>query len=79
MLIAAACLFYVPTTMVLMYCYGTIFHASKSSLVAAAARKRHLSNNLSSSNAIIGKDVFGDRSVGVGVGGHQTNNVRKTT
>ncbi|TRY77252.1 hypothetical protein TCAL_00124, partial [Tigriopus californicus] len=28
-LILASCLFYFPTTMVLMYCYGTIFHSSK--------------------------------------------------
>ena len=25
----AACLFYFPTTMILMYCYGTIFHSTK--------------------------------------------------
>lgn len=25
----AACLFYFPTTMILMYCYGTIFHSAK--------------------------------------------------
>ena len=25
----AACLFYFPTTMILMYCYGTIFHSDK--------------------------------------------------
>ena len=25
----AACLFYFPTTMILMYCYGTIFHSVK--------------------------------------------------
>ena len=28
-LILAACLFYFPTTMALMYCYGTIFHDSR--------------------------------------------------
>ena len=28
-LILASCLFYFPTTMILMYCYGTIFHSSE--------------------------------------------------
>ena len=29
MLILTSCLFYFPTTMVLMYCYGTIYHSQK--------------------------------------------------
>lgn len=29
LLIASSYLFYFPTTMVLMYCYGTVFHSSK--------------------------------------------------
>ncbi len=28
-LILASCVFYFPTTMALMYCYGTIFHSTK--------------------------------------------------
>jgi hypothetical protein len=30
-LVFASCLFYFPTTMTLMYCYGTIFHAQGAS------------------------------------------------
>ena len=29
MLILTSCIFYFPTTMVLMYCYGTIYHSQK--------------------------------------------------
>ena len=29
MLILTSCVFYFPTTMVLMYCYGTIYHSQK--------------------------------------------------
>ena len=32
MLILSAYLFYFPTTMVLMYCYGTVFHSTKAKL-----------------------------------------------
>ena len=31
-LILSAYLFYFPTTMVLMYCYGTVFHSTKAKL-----------------------------------------------
>ena len=29
MLVLTSCVFYFPTTMVLMYCYGTIYHSQK--------------------------------------------------
>ena len=29
MLVLTSCIFYFPTTMVMMYCYGTIYHSQK--------------------------------------------------
>jgi len=66
-LIVAACIFYFPTTMVLMYCYGTIFHASKSSLVSTRklGQQHHYdltaTTTTTATNALLNKDGYRDQ------------------
>ena len=42
MLILTSCIFYFPTTMTLMYCYGTIYHSQKLKLKNRWVKKKNL-------------------------------------
>lgn len=54
--ILATCSLYFPTTMILMYCYGSSFHASRFRLVVAtpSAVSQQRSLNQTTSTTIIG-------------------------
>lgn len=49
--ILATCSLYFPTTMILMYCYGSSFHASRFRLVVSGERHNYRSEHIFNPNA----------------------------